>query len=324
MLVVGTNIGITLINVRTREVISALSFSHIFQQPKSNPSNFLKSYGQHKGIEDKNDGIFGSMISQLIFGSGEETSNGSSKNVQKIKKCDSQPLLIMGQRTSDAKTFALYIRVQKNSKLPSKLNHFNSIASNNRESSAKSSFSVVAQAPAKRGSLFENMQRKYENMNISKSNATKNPTSILHGKQKGSNRRRMKQSTSVPNLDNNELIDDEPSVSEVPKVVESYNKIIKQKKSSDSKNNYNMNNMIRKTKSSGYGKIYEKIKMFEPNLNSPGKKRSLSTSQTRKKNLIRDNHYYNPLHGHKPPLHRSSQPDAENFNHKGNESNDGK
>ena len=85
-----------------------------------------------------------------------------------------------------------------------------------------------------------------------------------------------------------------------------------------------MNNMIRKTKSSGYGKIYEKIKMFEPNLNSPGKKRSLSTSQTRKRNTMRDNHYYNPLHGHKPPLHRSSQPDAENFNHKGNESNDGK
>ena len=45
MLVVGTNIGITLVNVRTREVITALSFNHIFQQPKSNRSSFMRLHG---------------------------------------------------------------------------------------------------------------------------------------------------------------------------------------------------------------------------------------------------------------------------------------
>ena len=324
MLLVGTNVGVTLVNVRTREVITALSFNHIFQQPKTNrlPS-FLRTHGQSKGIEDKNDGIFGSMISQLIFGSDQEASDNESIGLQKNKTCHSQDLIIMGQRTSDAKTFALSIIVQKNSK-SSKIDCRNKILSTNRECSAKgqSEFSVIAQTPAKRGSLFENMQRKYAIMNSTNSNGNKNPTSILHGKSKG-NSRKMKSSISVPNLDKSEIKEDEPSVADVPKLVENYNKTVKGRKSSDPKTNNNINNMIRKTKSSGYGKIYEKIKMFEPNLNSPGKKRSSSTSQTRKKNSMRENHYYNPYHGHKAPLHRNSQPEAEISNHKGNESNDG-
>ena len=324
MLVVGTNIGITLVNVRTREVITALSFNHIFQQPKSNRSSFMRLHGTQRGSDDKNDGIFGSMISQLIFGSYEETSNDCSRKVQSNRKCNVHNLMIMGQRTSDAKTFALNIEIQRKSEFSSKMSSCNTIRSSNRESSAKLSFSVVAQAPAKRGSLFENMQRKYENMSIGDSNLTKNPTSILHGKRKGNNGRKMKQSTSVPNLDKNDVKDDDYNRSEVPKLVENYDKSLKNKKSSDLKSNNNINNLIRKTKSSGYGKIYEKIKMFEPNINSPGKRRSSSTSQTRKRNSIRENHYYNPLHGHKPSLHRNSQPEVENSIHKGNESNDGK
>ena len=230
----------------------------------------------------------------------------------------------MGQRTSDAKTFALSIKVHKTSMQQSKMGSLRNGVTSNRESSAKSSFSVVAQAPAKRGSLFENMQRKYENMNIANSNSIKNPTSILHGKRRGSNPRKMKQSTSVPNLDKGEPEDNECCAIEVPKVVENYKLRVKSRKSSDAKNGSNANNLMRKTKSSGYGKIYDKIKMFEPNLNSPGKKRSSSTSLTRKKNSMKENHYYNPFHEHKPPLHRNSQPEVENFCPKGNESNDGK
>ena len=159
MLVVGTNIGITLVNVRTREVITALSFNHIFLQPKSNRSSFMRLHGPQRASDDKNDGIFGSMISQLIFGSYEVTSVNGYRNVQSNRKFNFHNLIIMGQRTSDAKTFALRIEIQRKSEFSSKMSSCNTIRSSNRESSAKSSFSVVAQAPAKRGSLFENMQR---------------------------------------------------------------------------------------------------------------------------------------------------------------------
>ena len=85
----------------------------------------------------------------------------------------------------------------------------------------------------------------------------------------------------------------------------------------------------KKTKSSGYGKMCEKIRMFEPNLNPSGKRRSSSIShKERKKNVPGggDNRYHNSYHNHAPALHRQqSQPSERESiqNHKGNESNDG-
>jgi hypothetical protein len=326
MLVVGTNIGIALINVRTREIITALSFNHIFQQqPRSNHvTNFFRG-SNHRISEDKNDGIFGSMISQLMFGSDEnirthKDSNNSTRN--KTKYC--QTLIIMGQRTSDAKTFALSLNVHKNSKLSSNtVLMCSDVESSQRLSSAKgqTSFSVVAQTPAKRGSLFENMQRKHETMNCANyAHLNGNPTAILHGKLKSNGIRKMKSSISVPNLDKSETKEENFTIPEVPKlIVENTNKNVKSKKSSEDKNS----NIAKKTKSSGYGKLCEKIKMFEPNLNPSGKKkRSLSTSQAKKKNGLADNHYYNPYHGHTPGLNRQ-QPERDNSILKGNDTHDG-
>ena len=318
MLVVGTNIGVTLINVRTREIITALSFNHIFQQTRrvNKPSSYFSRSNNNRAFEDKNDGIFGSMISQLMFGCHEETIYEESTGVSK-ETIRNQKLVVMGQRTSDAQTFALTLTLQKNCKKQPGLHppFNNNVDSTYRTPSAKSQtpFSVVAQAPAKRGSLFENMQRKHETMSFGNSNLNVNPTALIHGRIKSSSK--LKPSTSVPNLDENKLIPTKQNtISEVPHRVENKSK---QRTTVPEVNN----NMSRKNKSSGYGKVYDRVKMFEPNVNPSGKKRSSSTSQTRKKNGP-DNHYYNPYHNHVPGLHRQ-QPERDTSTYKGSESNDG-
>jgi len=82
---VGTNLGVTLINVRTREIVTALSFNHIFNkvcgdaanQPTPAQSSFSSFTSSYRGSSDRNSnhhddpingGIFASMISQLILG----------------------------------------------------------------------------------------------------------------------------------------------------------------------------------------------------------------------------------------------------------------
>ena len=212
----------------------------------------------------------------------------------------------MGQRTSDAQTFALTLNIAKDSILQAR--HQKSVNTNvdlthSRAPSAKSqnSFSVVAQAPAKRGSLFESMQRKQEGMRTSFNNMNMNPNALLHrGRIKSS---KPTKSTSVPNLDKPNKMLNKPSVPEP---------------SSSS------NNASQKAKSSGYGKFYDKVKMFEPKLNPPGgRKRSSSNSNSRRRNEFPDNHYHNQYHNHVQRLHRQQQPERDITSHKGNESNDG-
>ena len=351
ILVVGTNLGISLINVRTREVITALSFNHMFQQSSPLRSNYVSSSFSrpHKhcrqSTEDKNDGIFGSMISQLIFGSDEHDSfekddTGCSHEANHRRNC--QKIIIMGQRTSDAKSFALTLNIQSNcSKSFSRnvrgVSYQNDVES--RRPSAKSQnlpFSVVAQAPAKRGSLFENMQRKLETMKFGNTaDVNGNPTTLLHqhGGPMTNGGRRMKLSTSVPNLDKKETVQNKNKILEDPPS-SSIERNTSNGRNIKTSTDINKNNVkTNKLKSSGYGKIYEKIKMFEPNLNPSGKKRSSSTSQaTRRKNVggggLVDNPYYNSNHGHTPALNRNQQKpistERDTLNHKGNESNDGK
>ena len=333
MLVVGTNVGITLINVRTRELITSLSFNHVFQQPLSQQKSYQPfRHKNNRALDDKNDGIFGSMISQLIFGSDESQLNNMSR--KHSLSSSRQKIIIMGQRTSDAKTFALCLNVQKNNHTLSQREpgvSSDTSTSHPRDNQVfagkflqQNSFSVVAQTPAKRGSLFENMQRKNDNM--ASSNEDGNPMAILHGKIKNHSHRRMKLSTSFPNLDEKDIHDEGAMSSEAPHVPE--NNVSTSRGLKPVVGNASQSR-TKKTKSSGYGKMCEKIRMFEPNLNPSGKRRSSSTShKERKKNVPGggDNRYHNSYHNHAPALHRQqSQPSEREStqNYKGNESNDG-
>ena len=142
-----------------------------------------------------------------------------------------------------------------------------------------------------------------------------NPNSLLHGS--GANRinsSKLKSTQSVPNLDQSTKT--------------------KSKAASSTNNNESIHcgssSSSKKTKSSGYGKLCDKIKLFEPNLNnihslslSSSKRSSSIPPQQRKKNNGRNasNYYYNLYHNHSV---NRQQTDRENSTYKGNESNDGK
>ena len=90
----------------------------------------------------------------------------------------------------------------------------------------------------------------------------------------------MKLSTSFPNLDEKDINDEVAISSEASHVPE--NNVSTSRGPKPVVGNASQSR-TKKTISSGYGKMCEKMRMFEPNLNPSGKRRSSSTSHKERK-----------------------------------------